>query len=215
MRILLLVSAAIALLSSGVGAQPQNDAERHRSDCRIAVQVVASGRPVANQDWALSRLRSCGTDAGRVLAEILPRLANSTDTVRLNRHFSPTREIHDGQIFRVAMTLAADRRASAQARVFALRSLIWSGVPGRILSYADLAGDKNGRTSCAGGFTTHVSLSAGTPLPSDYDAQVRNLASRLAADPSEPIEVRRAARCAGFTEKSIWLPQWLGRQNQP
>lgn len=211
MRFLALLVIASCMAPLGAHAQPAADAARHQNDCRIAVQVVTTGQPQARQEWALSKIRSCGADAGRALASIIPRLREVPDTARLNRYFSATREVYDGQIFDAAFAIAGDRTASTPARVFALRSLIWSGNPGRLLSYTDLAGDASGRTHCAGGFTSHVSLTAGAPLPAGYDARVRELAARLARDSSVPVEVRRAAQCAKLTTRSTWIDEWLKR----
>jgi hypothetical protein len=209
MRLLAIPTVAAWIVPLSVSAQSTLDAARHRDECRLAVQIVTTGQPEAKPMWAFSKIRLCGAAAGQTIAGTLARLRHATDTARMDRYFALTREVYDGALFAAAFAIAGDRSASVPARIFALRSLIWSGNPGRLLSYTDLAGDVRGTTHCAGGFTTHVRLSAGTPLPKGYDEQVRILAASIAQDSTAPIEVRRAARCATFTAQSPWLKTWL------
>lgn len=121
----------------------------------------------------------------------------SSDVVELDSITRPAFSLRDAEVFAAALEIAGDPAASSEARVFALRSLIWARAPGFRLSYADLTVLDGKPSRCLGlppylGFTYR----RGAPLPNDYDLRIRGLTAALRSDPGTPAVVRAAALCA-------------------
>lgn len=190
----LLVLAACA--PRMVLAQDRPDSVHHRNDCRLAAQVISTGQPLPRREWALAVIQGC-REGGPALARAMQESRLSSDTAYLNSLTWPAIRLRDGEIFQAAMQVAADRGASTQARVFAIRTLMWSMYPGGGLDYADLADLVQGRPrSCFGpGPSTHTSVTQGTALPADFVARAKALAKTLDHDATEALAVRRAAVC--------------------
>ena len=199
--------AILALSPSLLSAQADIDAIRRRNDCRLAIQIVSRGTPDAHRDWALMKIAACGREGAAALAPVLLSLRTTRDTAVLNRYFAPTRLLRDRRIFEAATRMATDPGAATEARVFAIRTLVWALNPGYFLHYGDLAGGAR-RRNCTGSFGTHVDLSKGEPLPADYAQEVRRVGIALNADPSVPAEVRSAAVCARLLRQTPWLEVW-------
>jgi hypothetical protein len=177
-------------------AQDRPDSVHHRNDCRLAAQVISTGQPLPRREWALAVIQGC-REGGPALARAMRESRLSSDTAYLNALTWPAIRLRDGEIFQAAMQVAADRGASTQARVFAIRTLMWSMYPGGGIDYADLADLVQGRPrSCFGhGPSTHTSVTQGAALPVDFVARAKELAKTLDHDPTEPLPVRRAAVC--------------------
>jgi hypothetical protein len=180
-------------------AQPDSaHAAQRRNDCRLAAHVLRTGHPAPKSDWALAVIPACGAEGGQALGAAFRAARASADTVALERLTRPALWLRDNSLFDAALEIGADRSASPQARVFAMRTLLWLIVPGGGVGYADLADEVGGRTrNCLGfGPSTHVVIRRGEPLPSNYEQSIRSLATRIMNDPHEPRPVRRAAACA-------------------
>jgi hypothetical protein len=103
-------------------------------------------------------------------------------------------------MFAAAIEVAGDRSATPQARVYALRVLVWALNPGGWISYADLAGtgQSDRRVCLRYGTPFHTQIVSGEPLPGDYVERVHRLAASILDDASEPVTVRSAAFCATY-----------------
>lgn len=205
LRFALLCVLVIGIFPGRTVAQSEHPATvQRRNDCRLAVQVIRTGHPATKTQWALDRIAGCGADGGGAIAAAMRAARASADTVLLERLTRPTMWLRDGSSFQTALEIGADRTASPQARVFALRTLLWAMVPGGSVGYGDLADEVQGRgRRCLGfGPSTHVIVARGSPLPADWEQRVRALAARLMRDPAEPRPVRRAAVCTQLFEPS-------------
>lgn len=204
----LAIIALVALAPGVLSAQADRDSVQLRNDCRLASQIVSRGTPDQHRDWALSTIRHCGADGATALVQALRSLRSTRDTSILDQYFGPTRVLRDRKLLDFSTELATDERAAPEARVFAIRTLIWFLNPGLFFGYSELAGDEQGRTNCAGSFTTHVHLSKGDPLPVNYADQVNVIGRTLSIDRTVPVEVRRAAGCAWLLRATPWLEEW-------
>lgn len=180
-------------------AQETPDSVHHRNDCRLAAQVLSMGHPAPGYSWALDVAWRC-PEAAPALATEMMRSAAVHDTSFLNRLTQPTIELRDGRIMQVALAIAADRSASSEARIFAIRTLIYSMRPGGGIDYDDLAT----HDYCYGyGPSLHQIITNGVPLPQNYVQQINILGLRLAADEHEPAVIRHAGACAGMAREQI------------
>lgn len=193
-----LTRSALVLAFAPVAAfaQADPDSVQLRNDCRLAIQVLTTGQPAPKRPWASSFIAACGAEAGGPLADLMRRNRASADTALLNEITRPAFRLRDGQVFTAAHEIAEDRSASPQARVFAVRTLIWSISPGRWYRYSDLADDASGRTDCIGDLYTDFEYTEGAALPPDYLQRVLELAERLMKIEEESQAVKNAAICA-------------------
>jgi hypothetical protein len=194
MKRLLFVGAVLVPLS--VNAQANPDSIEHRNDCRLAVQVVTTGRPAVKTDWAIRQMRTC-PEAATELATALRAARTRHDTVALNRLTEPADWLRDGSIFSAAMDVLRDRTASPVARVYATRVLMWAYVPGEEIRYGHLVDvDGDGDWTCGGlGPSLHGELVRAAPLPAGWVGQGQTLGRSIALAPDEPAPVRQAATC--------------------
>jgi hypothetical protein len=177
-------------------AQASPDSVHHRNDCRLAAQVVASGHPATKRQWAFGTIARCA-GAGPVLAQAIRAHRASVNVVDLDSLTQPTFRLRDADVLRAAMEIAGDRGASSPARVFAIRTLIWSMYPAGGVTYEDLADVVTGRDrNCYGyGPSTHPLITQGTALPPDYITRAKELANTVLHDSTEARPVLRAAAC--------------------
>ena len=199
MRTALTVLLLFCLTGAGcVSAQTVPDSVKQRNDCRLAEQVVRTGHPAPKREWALWEIRRhCGASGGRALADAIREHRTSRDTAWLGELTSPAIQLRDGAVFAVSAQIARDRSASPEARVFAIRTLIWSLRPGYGITYDDLAGAGEGSGGCySHGPELHFQPTDGAPLPAGHASEVQAVAEQILLDAAEPAPVRSAARCA-------------------
>jgi hypothetical protein len=194
------LALVVVLLPRHCMAQANPDSIKHRNDCRLAAQVLSTGNPAPRYRWALEMAWHC-PDAAPAIAQRLEASASSRDTAALNALTAPTIQLRDGRIFAAAIRIAGDKAASREARVFAIRTLIYAMRPGGGISYDALV---NPNGSCFGGGPSfHQTTTPGAPLPSDYVQQVNALGQRLMRDSSETPVVRLVGRCAAMAQELL------------
>lgn len=175
--------------------QADPDSVKLRNDCRLADQVLTTGNPAPHREWALGVIWLCPR-AGSTLSNALRTATATTDTSYLDALTAPAIELRDGDLFSAAMSVAGNPSASVPARVFAIRTLIYTARPGGSVDYDRLVADDP--RVCLGSSSPHSSVRSGTPLPSDYVEQMRALANRTFRDGTQPKSVRQAAECVLF-----------------
>lgn len=205
MRLSYIVAVAVLALSTtacaSLSAQTEPDSIKARNDCRLATQAVTTGHPAVKIAWALRYIRTCPS-AGPALAAALVTARESRDTASLARITAPTDWMRDRAVFDAALALVQDRGASAEARVFAIRPLIWSLWPGGELNYGHLVDtDGDGVWSCGGmGPSAEGEITEGTPLAAGWVARAHAVARAIVADSTAPASVRQAAKCLALTQ---------------
>lgn len=173
------------------------------TDCDRAASVVARGRVDYS---ALYTVAYCGPVGANALAAGIPKLANEADTAKLADFMTAADAWSDAAILAAATQLANNASAKVQARVFAVRHLITHLQPFHVFNYAGLAigtdtttladGTQQWSTGCMGVMSSaRWGAIPGSPLPANYEAQIRTTLAALAASQSAPAPVRNAARC--------------------
>ncbi len=186
---------ALAILPACALAQGRPDTVHDRNDCRRAAQIVETGNPAPHSDWAYERIARCGSEGGSAIANALRRSRQSTEVSALDEISKSARTIRDGEVFAASLEVAADPAASAAARVFALRTVVSTLSPGRVLSYEQMT-RPDAERACAGLLpSSHETLSEGRPLPVHPESLARDVALRVTRDRSSPAQVVHAARC--------------------
>lgn len=194
---------------------PPAEADRTRQlrECSRAEQFVRESARASRSEriGALREQRSlayatlvwCGR-AGDVAAETIRSLRTELDTAVLRVEVGGFGDVRDSAIFAAAMDVAADRNASANARVFALKTL-WVLKTGKYwLPIKDfMTPEPETEPAYAWalcGRGTYVSDAVpfwhgGRALATDYVLRINTLAKRLHGDRTEPMAVRLAASC--------------------
>lgn len=191
---------ALAALPGVLHAQTDPDSVKHRNDCRLAAQVLATGHPAPHYSWALDQAWNCPETAAG-LADRLRSSGTLRDTAALNALTAPTLRLRDGRIYTAALGLVQDKSATPEARVFAARTLIYSMRPGGGIDYTALTGP-NG-FCYGGGPSPHQSIAQGEPLPAGYVEQIHVVGRHLMRDTSEIGEIRHVGMCLSLAEELI------------
>lgn len=194
-------SLLVAFLPGCALAQANPDSIKHRNNCRLAAQVLETGYPSPRYEWALEQAWRCPEAAPGLAAE-MKRWRTTRDTTLLNALTQPTIELRDGRIFETAMEIAGDEQATTEARIFAIRTLIYAMRPGGGISYRNLA--ERGEYCYGFNPSQHQIITRGTALTGDYVQRVNALGLRLAGDSSEPDAIRHAGMCAGLAREAIY-----------
>lgn len=197
--------AAITLLAvpHRVSAQADPDSVQHRNNCRLAAQVITTGHPAPRAQWAWTHMELCApSERAAVYVEALSQIRRSTDVEQIKRAMVPVVWFRDGQLFRAALALAGDETASVPARVVAFMALARIRDPQASPAYerftggVEINGIPVGRCSARTGHPIEP-VQGHTPLPADYLEQIDSLATVVARDRSQPLDVRTAAACTG------------------
>lgn len=190
----LLLGATWAATVSGVAeAQANPDSVKLRNDCRLAAQTIATGHPAPHIEWAFDRIPDCGSEGATALATAIRAHRAMTDTAALDRLTTPTRYIVDAGLFQAALDLLADASASEPARIFAVRSLLWTLGNHVEIYYGNLVGP--GMPKCAKSLMTDIPTYRVSPLPVDAKAQIIRSGERLWNAADTPPSLRAAASC--------------------
>ena len=201
-----LLAITMVLVSvSSLKAQAGPDSIHRRNDCRLAAQIIERGHPAPHEQWAYQVAPQCGAALGRAISQRFALMRTSTDTAGLRFLTAPAARLRDGEIFSVSLQIASDKGASAVARPFAFRNLIWLITHGADLSNFDPWGSSG--LGCAGAVFDRPSYT-GAPLPPDFKERVRVVAYDVLRDSTAPRPVRRAAMCAiaygGWERRESW-----------
>jgi hypothetical protein len=199
------IALSCALAGSLHAQATPADSARAAARCRLAAQVLTTGHPAPHLGWATTVIGSCEPSlAASAIAHGIGRNRQLRDTAALRRIWRPTNDFRDARLLTAILNIAGDREASVPARVFAFRALVLLGHPERRVEYRHLVGGVDStlpiprpRGGCGfASFSSHVALTTGEPLPSDFRSQIRVLRDRVYRDSSEPTDVRTAALCA-------------------
>jgi len=202
-RIVLLALLTVGVVTARLEAQADPDSLKLRNNCRLALQVVATGVPAPKREWAHAIAPLCSAvDRQVALIAGVNRLRTSHNVRELEQVVESLVSFHDGKLFAAVLGLAGDNSASDEARIVAFVALkgLSSGSPG--LRYEDFAAgiaDNGIPLGKCGGFSDHkLPWTEGvTPVPADFNVQIGRVADRVRRDVSLPGSVRGAAGCAG------------------
>jgi hypothetical protein len=198
------LAVGLLLIAQPLTAQVYSTAPADTSGCGRARVVARSSRSTASIDRALNRLAGCDlAEYGQTLAGVLERDAGSRSSAELETLWRHTRWIRDANVFRSALTVAAEPRNSVAARVHAFRALAMSLDPYlEVSTYAGMLQRTvdprtGGKGACVFHRTSEGVPFLGVPLPTNARMEVEALTARVAEAPYEPEDVRAAAWCAG------------------
>lgn len=196
-KAVLAIALALALPSCALAqAGGGNDSVHVRNRCRLAVQIITTGRPEPHTDWAFEHVRRCGREGAAAIAQRMAAATVNSNQAEWEKLTAPTFYVHDAGIFRGALSIAQDRGASTIARVYSMKVLIQILTRGTTLSYDDLTRGPGAQRVCFGtGPGSHHEVEEISPLPSDYRDRVIAAIRPLADDATQEFAIRHAATC--------------------
>lgn len=176
-----------------------------QKECEKAAKVRAKGHPDKKEEAAFQILTRCGTVGARAFASGLATYSTSTDLSEIEPFAYAMHAWTDSSIVNAAIDLATNGSATIQARVLAVRHLIYTLQPLFLFSHPGLTVGPD-TTILADGTVTwtpegcrgsmiserHGALQ-GDPLPPNAPARIRAVLAGLASSAATPILVRRAA----------------------
>ena len=193
--------------------------------CGSIEALLQQGDSLGRMSGPLARVRSCPELAGRLVSEQMLALRQSEDVGSLDDATYLTQYVHDASVFDAAIHVASDRQASDQARVFALRALLWAKAPGHLMPFQSMIdGPRCAPPRCSSTYTGHfhgpgpfagdtVSWPVwGQPMPSDFVQVIDEIARRLADDRRNSGAVRAAARTVLMYPQDRQMADKLGRR---
>ena len=196
--LLLLLSVLIPGLAQG---QQDPDSVKRRKDCRLAAQVIETGRPAPHTEWAWQHIGFCEpVNRVSVYLTAMQQARTSEDLPFIRRALLPVTAFRDRMLFEKVLSIAGDKGASVPARVVALMALATILDPAISPTYEGFVGGLDGyglpRGGCSRRLAHPVGVAQGpTALPSDYREVIAAVAERVARDVSEAADVRSAASC--------------------
>jgi hypothetical protein len=177
-------------------------------DCRSAATLLAPGGGFSpHMAPPLWRVRACPARAGEILAVVVQETRSVADTGRLEAATWLAQYVHDARILAAGIAVATDSGAAPEARVAALRVLLWAKAPGHLVPlHAMVSGPPCRPPRCVSSYTGHFYRAGpiagdtttwpvfGTPMPPAYVAQIDSVASLIEGSSTAPPIVRQAAR---------------------
>lgn len=182
-------------------AQVSSDSVKHRNECRLAEQVMTTGRPEPHREWARGYIAFCGPESwARAAATALRRLSMSEDRRTLEKEWGRVRLLRDSTLFATASEIARAGSSSVPARVYAIRYLVNIVHPNRLIRYDLMVRGTDARgyrrspcfeRSAAGRQAEYHGLAQ----PRDFRERIAALLRDIHADPAQPAQGRSAALC--------------------
>lgn len=167
---------------------------RHRSNCRLAAQVLRTGEPHTKRDWAVEYMQGCAEDGPPALVAVWDTISDTDPG--LSRLTISTMYIRDRRIYEQALTIAAARNRPVRVRTYAMLVLVKYLIPSSSIRPSDLVPpDSIGHIRIPLGSTTRdIQTEGAQPVGSDIGPEILATFERIAADRTgEPREVWYAA----------------------
>jgi hypothetical protein len=176
----------IAAVASGGRLHAQEPDERadQPHQCRLASQVLTTGRPAHKHGWALSYISLCGPEGGVAFARALEEIRSATvRTDEMETLLFAASRIEDRTLSEAALRIASDRSAGEVGRIQAMRVLWVQISPATYQTYEEAVTENlMQRTGLTG------DRSVGTPLPQGFELEVVRVLTGVAnAEPPGPI----------------------------
>ena len=196
-RSALLVPVIAALAAHPAEAQQAERAEevQHRNRCRLAAQVMQTGHPRPQIDWARGYISICDHEGPAVLASEWRVVEGGT--AEIYYLVGSSRRIRDARIYDALRSTAADRSRTDVVRVGAMLALAAYVDPRNAIRFSDLRPPRGGptRIPLVPNWTTAGGQSQGSvPIQGAVAAEVKALFSEIARSRTmEPIEIWYAA----------------------
>ena len=200
-RHLLPLLILVLLAPAHAHGQENPDVVKRRNNCRLAAQVIATGRPAPHTEWAWRYIGFCEPEHRvNVYLRAMQQARTSTDIPFIRRALLPLTAFRDRMLFEQVLSIAGDEDASVPARVVAFMALASILDPSISPTYEGFAGGLDEYGVPLGGCSRRLAHPAGfaqgpTALPSDYRDIIAAVARRVARDTSETADVRSAATC--------------------
>jgi hypothetical protein len=207
-------AAATALLLGGAALTPAAAQARSASvmrsqACEKAIRLAVQGHWRRDEeeawnrkrtpgrskaDWMWDVLPNCGAAGGAVAGKEWSKTRTLTDTTRLADAYSRVWSFRDASVFGAAASVATDRSATPQSRVYSMMLLV-----AQLFDRWDPTYDFFIATDtydvCRFSSVTDRVIVTGATLPADARARARTLARAVEADVGAPRAVRSAGRC--------------------
>ena len=203
------VAGLLLFVPIGGVAQPEHaDTILHRNNCRLAEQVLLTGRPAVKHAWALDYVVTCGRKGGEVLGTVFQRhQSQATRTPALDEITDAAIGFVDRTLALAATDIAADENAGYAARIQAFRVVYSQVHPGALVAYERIARSGMTDTPSADSGATAVQIepieadwvidrgiARGEPLQSSDLATIQARLVAVAENPAQPAGIREAAR---------------------
>jgi hypothetical protein len=187
-RLLALVMACVPAVANAQ-AQESTDAQL-RNDCRLATQVLTTGRPATHRAWALQVVDRCDDTGPSALARAWSGVApTGADVTEL---MVPSVRLWDQRLFSVLSSVARDRAQHELKRVAALSVLATYAAPNSAMSLSELLDPRPDPTRAVRLTSVdHQPRTIGTqPLPGSVTDDVARLVRGLiSAEPESKVGV--------------------------
>jgi hypothetical protein len=191
----------LGFVSEVAHAQADPAAIKRGNDCRLAGQVIETGHPAPQREWAWKYIGFC-EPAQRVDAYLaaMEQSRRSADIPFVRRSILSAVAIRDGALFEKVFSIAGDKSSSIPARVVAFMALASIRNPGVSPTYRGFIGglDEYGipRGECSRRLAHAIEPTQGpTPLPSDFRQRIEAVRELVRRDTTEAADVRSAAAC--------------------
>lgn len=200
--ILVMSLVVFGFFAPGNGAaQADPDSVKLRNDCRLAAQVLETGNPAPEEEWAWQTIDYCDSDLQLdVYLDAVEQASRSLDLPFIRQAMWRVYGFRDRTLFERVLDVAADEGATVPARVMAFVALAAMRDPHASPHYEGFIGGL-GEHGIPVGYcsrrTQHTAqfFDAVTPMPSDFEERIDILADRIRLDTTQPPDVRSAAAC--------------------
>lgn len=190
--------------------------------------LLAPGEPTPQMSPALWRVRACPDRAGELIADTMRAARNATGLRELDDVTFLTQYVHDRHIVDAAVEVAQADSASTEARIAALRALVWAKAPGHPIPLRTMAsGPPCVPRSCFSTYTGHYYGPGpiagdtmqwpvlGEQTADDYVQRIDSVAAALVDDATVPSDVRAAPRTVLRFPQDRQLAEMLHRRTRP
>lgn len=181
------VGLTVALLHTLPLSGQRESHDRHlRNDCRLAGQILQTGRPAPHYQWAMETIHRCPETGGEALASVWAR--PPADSAALNSLFLASYTLRDARITEAAIAAAANGGLSQLVRLSAIRVLVGHAVPRFLVSLEDLPPETPPGVTQLLPSVSHVVVSEGArPIGAETISGILDALSRLRSDPDPRI----------------------------
>lgn len=186
-------------LAGSASAQTSQDSLLVRRDCKRVEQILKTGEPAAQRQWAVTRLPVCGRNGAQFLVDAIDAVHGSGDTAYIYTIVNAVAFVRDARVWQSALSLVGDAGATVDARIGGLEMLLLIETPGRIIDRAKFRTPGPLYACGASQVITDLLPVVGADLPPSHLAVGISAANAVASQTIDGTPIHRAATCTAYT----------------
>ena len=187
----------LASIPTSACAQVPHDSLALRNDCKRVEQILKTGHPLAQVQWAVNTAGACGLKGAEAGSEFIRSLATSYTAEAGDAARYLAAHVQAREVYEAGLTLAMSPTAGTEARIVGFIVSLNQVAPGLGFTPGHLRAAGPGRR-CADAYISAPGPTLLSPVPADAGIRLKVVAEDIRDNAAWATELRNAAGCIAY-----------------